>query len=149
MKTFTAITPIGPLTIVVEAQQIMRVEFGGKLKAYAPDVFTKKIVRQFEEYFLKKRKAFDLPFVLKGTPFQQKVWRALAEIPYGETRTYQELANQLKTGARAIGNACRANPVVVVIPCHRIVAKSGLGGFAGKTKGKMMHVKEDLLALEK
>jgi len=76
---------------------------------------------------------FNLPLHLEGTAFQKKVWQAISDIPKGEVRTYGELAVQLGSSARAVGNACAKNPVPVIIPCHRVVAKAGLGGYAGET----------------
>lgn len=86
------------------------------------------------------------PFWTGGTPFQQRVWAEIGRIPYGETRTYGELATRLGIpgGARAIGQACHSNPLALVIPCHRVVAAQGLGGFAGA-----IGIKQRLLALEK
>jgi methylated-DNA-[protein]-cysteine S-methyltransferase len=78
----------------------------------------------FSAYFADGQFRFSLPLFLKGTPFQQRVWQALEEIPPGETRTYGEMAKALKTSAQAVGNACRANPCAIVVPCHRVV-----GGF--------------------
>lgn len=74
------------------------------------------------------------PLAPAGTPFQQRVWRALADIAPGQTRTYGELAAQLGTAPRAVGGALRANPIPVIIPCHRIVAAQGLGGYAGASE---------------
>ena len=85
---------------------------------------------------------------MQGTPFQKKVWLALQKIPAGQVMTYGELAKQLKTSARAVGNACRANPMPLVIPCHRVVAKSGLGGFSGSQEGAPIKIKKWLLEHE-
>lgn len=74
------------------------------------------------------------PLAPAGTPFQQRVWRALADIPPGQTRTYGELATQLGTAPRAVGGALRANPIPIIIPCHRILAAQGLGGYAGASE---------------
>ena len=73
----------------------------------------------------------------------------MQKIPYGKTKSYGELAQELKTSARAIGNACRHNPLPIIIPCHRIVAKNNLGGYNGATEGKMLNIKEWLLQHEK
>lgn len=101
---------------------------------------------QLEEYVMGRRQAFDLPLRYSGTPFQTRVWDALCGIPYGETRTYGELAEYIGSpkSARAVGRACHANPIAVIIPCHRVVGSSGsLTGFGGG-----IDVKERLLRLE-
>ena len=90
--------------------------------------------RQLTEYFAGKRKVFDLPIRLNGTPFQQIVWKGLQQIPYGETLSYADLARQIgrHKAARAVGNANHHNPLMIIIPCHRIVASNGkMGGYAG------------------
>jgi O-6-methylguanine DNA methyltransferase len=102
---------------------------------------------QICEYLEGKRTAFDLPLDLRGTPFQLEVWRALREIPYGETRTYADIAAAVgRPGAtRAVGNANGANPLSLVVPCHRVVASGGrLGGYGGG-----LDLKARLLAMER
>lgn len=92
------------------------------------------IQKQFTEYEEGARKAFDLPLHIKGTEFQKKVWNALLEIPYGETRSYQEIAIQIGNpkAVRAVGGACNRNPIGIIVPCHRVVGKNGsLTGYAG------------------
>lgn len=91
---------------------------------------------------------FDLPVKTEGTAFQQKVWRALEKIPAGKVLTYGELAKQLNTGARAVGNACRHNPVPLLVPCHRIVSGRGVGGFAGDRHAGWTRIKRWLLTNE-
>jgi len=91
---------------------------------------------------------FELPVKKQGTAFQQKVWHALEKIPAGKVMTYGELAKQLNTGARAVGNACRHNPVPLLVPCHRIVSGKGLGGFAGDRHAGWTRIKRWLLAHE-
>ena len=99
-------------------------------------------------YFRDGRAGLDLPLAPAGTPFQHRVWQALRAIPPGTTRTYGELARELGTSARAIGGACRANPCLIAVPCHRVVAQDGLGGFAGERGGKRLAVKRWLLRHE-
>jgi methylated-DNA-[protein]-cysteine S-methyltransferase len=102
--------------------------------------------RQLNEYFAGRRTTFDLKLDLSGTVFQRKVWKALTTIPFGETRSYAEVAQQIgnPTAARAVGAANSRNPVSIVTPCHRVVGSSGaLTGFAGG-----LEVKARLLALE-
>src|SRR3989344_3383893 len=90
-----------------------------------------------------------LPHGTDGTDFQQRVWRALQRIPAGRVLSYGELAHKLKTGARAVGNACRANRIPIVIHCHRVVAANGKGGFMGKTGGRALAIKDWLLTHER
>ena len=84
----------------------------------------------------------------QGTEFQRRVWDALLEIPPGQTRTYGELARDLRSSPRAVGGACRRNPIPLLIPCHRVVAANGVGGFAGQTSGRWMDIKRWLLSHE-
>ncbi len=81
----------------------------------------------------------------RGTPFQRRVWQALRRIPAGEVRSYGQLAADLGSSPRAVGGACRANPIPLLIPCHRVVARQGLGGFAGRTTGFTLDIKRWLL----
>jgi methylated-DNA-[protein]-cysteine S-methyltransferase len=97
--------------------------------------------QQIVSYLKQPTSPFDLPLDQKGTEFQQIVWRAIAEIPCGQTRTYGELALQIGSGPRAVANACGANQWPLVIPCHRVVAKNGIGGF--------MQGKQNSLAIKK
>lgn len=85
---------------------------------------------------------------MTGTPFQQRVWRALQGIGCGERVTYGQLASQLGSGARAVAAACRANPLPLVVPCHRVVSASGIGGYMGKTEGWAIDIKRGLLEHE-
>ncbi len=99
-----------------------------------PDALLAEARRQLDEYFAGDRRGFELPLDPAGTPFQQRAWRALGEVPFGETRTYAAQALQLGLahGARAIGSANARNPLPVVIPCHRLVGTNGaLTGYAG------------------
>ena len=89
-----------------------------------------RIAAQFSAYFRDPRCSVRLPVALQGTPFQCRVWQALQRIPAGETRSYGELAELLGTGARAVGNACRNNPLPIIIPCHRVIRQMGeTGGY--------------------
>jgi len=96
---------------------------------------------------------FDLPLASAGTAFQQRVWQAIATVPCGSTRTYGDLAQTLRSAPRAVGQACGANPFPIVVPCHRIVARSkafngGIGGFSNATDGYLLDIKRWLLARE-
>ncbi len=103
--------------------------------------------RQVRDYLDGGRQSFDFPYILRGTAFQQKVWKALLEIPYGETRTYGEIAAAIGSpkACRAVGMANRRNPIWIVVPCHRVVGAGGsLTGYAGG-----LAMKEALLQLER
>ena len=108
-----------------------------------------EVVRQLHTYLGDPEFAFSLPLRPAGTRFQRRVWEQIAAIPGRETRTYGDLARILKTGPRAVGQACGANPYPVVVPCHRVVAAGGgLGGFARQGGGFLLDVKRWLLAHE-
>jgi methylated-DNA-[protein]-cysteine S-methyltransferase len=91
---------------------------------------------------------FSVPLNTGGTPHQQKVWQAMLNIPRGQTRSYGELAAELHSSAQAVGQACGANPIAIIIPCHRVVGKAGLGGFMGHASGDPLDIKRWLLAHE-
>jgi len=99
------------------------------------DPFIDQIGNQLKEYFNKERKQFSLPITYKtGTPFQQEVWNALLTIPYGQTRSYQDMAIQIgrPKAIRAVGQACKKNPIGIVVPCHRVIGKDGsMRGYSG------------------
>ena len=99
------------------------------------DEVTRTVVEQLEAYFRDPRHSFTVPLAPEGTAFQQRVWAALQIIPVGTVLTYGELARQLDSAARAIGGACRNNPIPILIPCHRVVGRQGLGGYAGEVTG--------------
>jgi methylated-DNA-[protein]-cysteine S-methyltransferase len=102
---------------------------------------TSTIQKQFSEYEKGVRKVFDLPLHLIGTDFQKKVWNALLEIPYGETRSYQEIAIRIGNpkAVRAVGGACNRNPIGIIIPCHRVIGKNGsLTGYYGGLSYKIL-----------
>ncbi len=106
-------------------------------------------VRQLEEYFLGKRTQFELPLAAKGTAFQQAVWQALCRIPFGETWSYQQLADEIGNpkAVRAVGLANGKNPISVIVPCHRVIGKNGkLTGYAGgvETKLRLLELEQAL-----
>jgi methylated-DNA-[protein]-cysteine S-methyltransferase len=107
----------------------------------------KQITQEILAYLQQPHQAFSLPAQLSGSAFQQKVWLAILAIPLGQTRTYSELAAQLQSGPRAVANACGANRLPLLIPCHRVVAKNGLGGFMRGDKNGLS-IKRWLLAHE-
>lgn len=113
---------------------------------HQPCPLTEKAFTQISEYLSGKRKVFDFPYILSGTPFQKQVWQALCDIPYGETRSYKQIAQAIgkPNACRAVGMANHCNPMMIVIPCHRVVGANGkLTGYAGG-----LEMKSALLALE-
>lgn len=142
--------PFGALGLRLAAGALSGITFlppGSRL--HPPEgLAAREAAQQLAAYFADSRTRFDLPLAGCGTPFQRRVWAALARIPRGETRTYGALAAALGSAARAVGQACGANPLPVVVPCHRVVGRSGLGGFAGATRGFLVEAKRWLLAHE-
>jgi methylated-DNA-[protein]-cysteine S-methyltransferase len=107
-----------------------------------------RAARQLERYRDDPDASFDLPVAIEGAPLQRAVWDAMCAIPRGKTRTYGELARELGADARDIGQACGDNRLPIVIPCHRVVAADGIGGFGHSTGGYLLEVKRWLLAHE-
>lgn len=119
----------------------------------APDIaptnaLAARAAEQLRAYLADPDAPFDLPLAVEGTPFQRSLWQALCKIPRGKTRTYGDLAKELNGEARAVGQACGDNRLPVVIPCHRVVAADGIGGFAHATGGYLLEAKRWLLAHE-
>ena len=143
-------SPIGALTILSGDKGIKAIKFyeDEKVKAQGrTNEMTRWAVKELEEYFQGKRKVFTVPCVSQGTDFQKRVWEALIQIPYGETRTYKEIAAAAGNpkASRAVGMANNRNPIPIIIPCHRVIGTNGiLTGYAGGLK-----VKEYLLKLER
>lgn len=102
-------------------------------------------VKCLQHYFLHGSCPIELELLPEGTPFQQRVWEQLRRIPSGQAVRYGELAKRLGSSARAVANACRANPIPVLIPCHRVIAATGLGGYMGETAGMALDIKHWLL----
>lgn len=142
-------TPLGPMALASEEEAIVRL--------YLPNTPTPRLMSretpllsqgrdQLLEYMAGRRKAFDLPLAPQGTPFQQRVWAALRDIPYGQTRSYREIAQAVDCpkGFRAVGLANNRNPIPIFIPCHRVLGADGfLTGYAGGLK-----LKQALLSIE-
>jgi methylated-DNA-[protein]-cysteine S-methyltransferase len=114
----------------------------------ARDSLGRRIESQLRRFFDSPCIVFDFPIHTEGTAFQQRVWQALRKIPPGERCTYGDLARRLGSSPRAVGGACRANPIPIVIPCHRVVAASGIGGYCGPASASMLRIKHWLLAHE-
>lgn len=147
MSSLAYNSPVGPLTLFEEDGAIVAVEWGWPPESDQPLAPVLEQARdQLDAYFDGMLQRFDLPLAPMGTPFQKKVWQALAAIPYGTTRTYGQLAAELGTAPRALGGACGRNPLPIIVPCHRVLAADGgLGGYSGLDG---TDTKEFLLRLE-
>ncbi|MCU7896756.1 MAG: methylated-DNA--[protein]-cysteine S-methyltransferase [Candidatus Thiodiazotropha sp. (ex Lucinoma aequizonata)] len=107
-----------------------------------------RVMDAINAYLQDPGRKFNLDLLLSGTQFQCRVWKVLQQIPSGKTMIYSELAKKINSGTRAMGNACRANPCPLIIPCHRVVGINGLGGFAGERGGEKLEIKRWLLQHE-
>jgi methylated-DNA-[protein]-cysteine S-methyltransferase len=141
-------SPLGPLSVSETDDAIVALDWGwGRDQTRTPLLL--RAVDVLNRYFDGEAPAFELPFRPKGTAFQQRIWQAMREIPYGQTRTYGALAERAGGVARAVGMACGANPIPILIPCHRVVAQSGLGGYSGdggvETKVALLRLEGALL----
>ena len=144
-------TPIGKIAVdyqddfVTEVQQVTNQAHDVSIK----DPFAVEIQNQITAYFSGELKEFNLPFLYKqGTDYQLEVWDQIRKISFGRTKTYGEIAKKIKSGPRAVGNACRRNQLLLLVPCHRVVGASGLGGFMGDTDGSLVRRKQWLLEHE-
>jgi methylated-DNA-[protein]-cysteine S-methyltransferase len=149
MRYAVVSTPLGPLTLASTPRGLASLHFGKNIpQSGIVDVASnREFILEIEQYFLGKRTKFDCPLDFSGTPFQVSVWQELMKIPYGQTRTYGEIAKSLgRPGAsRAVGMANHDNRIAIVIPCHRVIGQNGsLTGYAGG-----IHLKQQLLSLEK
>lgn len=144
MPAISIATRIGRLTIEEIADAIVSVRWAHDPYGEPTPVLV-EAAHQVEAYFAERLRAFDLPLAPKGSTFEKQVWAAMCAIPYGQTRTYGEIAEETSSGPRAVGRASGRNPIPVIIPCHRILARGGLGGYSG---GAGLPTKHELLALE-
>lgn len=153
-------SPIGPLVGESDGKALIRLAFWDvhdsvsacdgandpEREDFSECPVLERLARELEEYFAGRRQEFGVPIGARGTDFQQRVWRALRAIPYGSTISYEELARRVgcENGQRAVGGANGANPIAIVVPCHRVIAKGGgLGGYGGGLERK-----RSLLGLE-
>ena len=137
-------SPVGQLTIDERDGAIVAISWADAPSGNGSPVLA-EAARQLAAYFGGRLSRFDLPLAPAGTPFEARVWSAMQAIPYGETRCYGDLAHTVGSAPRAVGRACGKNPIPIVIPCHRVLARGGLGGYSG-TGGLV--TKQRLLALE-
>ena len=138
-------SPIGVLRLTAQDGKLIKIALTDKVGKDDPDPATDRAAAQLMEYFDGKRKEFTLETAPHGTPFQRAVWKTLAQVPFGRVVTYGDLAQAIgrPTACRAVANAVGRNPLLIVFPCHRVVAANGLGGFTGG-----LSIKRTLLRLE-
>lgn len=152
MKTYQACLtmPFGVLGIVTEDEFLNGIDFlpAETVPLQAQTPLAREVCAQLQAYVADPNFCFDLPLRPRGTPYQRKVWHALMEIPPGRTESYGSLAKQLGSAPRAVGQACGANPIPVIIPCHRVLAQTGLGGFMHHAAGSPLQIKRWLLQHE-
>ena len=142
-------TPIGLIRLTWAEGALVEVDLEpGEAAEDGAGQVPKAVIAEVAAYFADPGHRFAVPLRRSGTPFQRRVWDALRAIPPGRTRTYGDLAAELGTSPRAVGGACRANPCPILVPCHRVVGATGLGGFAGDTSGHKLAVKRWLLRHE-
>jgi methylated-DNA-[protein]-cysteine S-methyltransferase len=146
------------------AEDVLKIKTpAGKLVLYSQqDVITKAdwapddnldpqhhdLQQRFKQYWLNVDIPINIKLLKQGSAYRHKVWAELCKIPFGETMTYSALAGKIGSSARAVGNACRDNPYPVIIPCHRVVSVSGMGGYCGQTEGDFIAIKYKLLDYE-
>ena len=151
---FSAIcsTPVGRIGIVTENDAVVSVSWvrDSSVVSAVSTGLAGRVVEALQAW-LSGNAVWPQEFALRprGTEFQLRVWQALRQIPSGQTRTYGDLAHRLRSSPRAVGNACRNNPLPLLIPCHRVVSAAGIGGFSGCTEGHWLEIKQWLLEHER
>ena len=144
MPSLSIASPVGRLTLDERDGALVAIRWSDEA-ASADTPLLAEAARQLGAYFAGALDRFDLPMMPAGSPFDQAVWAAMRAIPFGRTRSYGELAAGLGSAPRAVGRACGRNPIPIVIPCHRVLAQGGLGGYSGAGGVATKHA---LLALE-
>jgi len=140
-------SPVGPLLLIEDSGFLSEVRFADGDESDRDETpLLKKATAQIEEFFAGRRHGFDLPLIPAKTPFQQRVREAMTSIPWGQTLSYGEIAHIAGGAPRAVGQACGANMLPIIVPCHRVLAAKGIGGYSG---AKGLDTKRFLLALEK
>jgi methylated-DNA-[protein]-cysteine S-methyltransferase len=144
MPSLSIPSPVGQLTIDEEDDAIVAIRWADEPAGNGSPLLA-EAARQLDAYFAGQRSHFDLPLAPAGSPFEARVWSAMQLIPYGETRSYGDLASMIGSAPRPVGRACGHNPIPIVIPCHRVLARGGLGGYSGQGG---LATKQSLLTLE-
>lgn len=144
MPSLSISSPVGRLVLEEQGGALVAIRWvDGEAGNGSP--LLNEAARQLEDYFAGKLTDFDLPLRPAGSDFERRVWTGMQAIPYGRTKSYGELAASIGSGPRAVGGACGKNPIPIVIPCHRVLAKAGMGGYSGSGGLK---TKQALLVIE-
>jgi len=141
-------SPLGKIVFITHQNCLTELYFGDSI-TFDKEPFHQKIMENLDHYFKHQLTEFHLPLAFEGTEFQKKVWNELLKIPYGHTRSYQDIAVRIgqPKASQAVGQACKKNPIGIIIPCHRVIGKNGqMTGYSGK---KYIHLKEQLIEHEK
>ncbi len=150
MSQLSLHTPVGDITLSEDDGKIVSVDWGWARDQKATPLL-KEAKRQLDAYFDGALEKFDLPLKVDGTTFQKQVWREMLKIPAGRTRTYGDIAKRLNASAQSVGTACGRNRLPIIIPCHRIVAANGLGGYSGaggvETKIALLELEKAMMPL--
>ncbi|MBT4487476.1 MAG: methylated-DNA--[protein]-cysteine S-methyltransferase [Rhodospirillaceae bacterium] len=148
MSQLSMHSPVGDLTISINDGAVVALDWGWA-RDQADDDLLQRTKSQLDSYFDGDLQDFDLPLQPAGTDFQRRVWALMERISYGDTMTYGEMAKALNSAARAVGMACGANPIPLIIPCHRVLAANGMGGYSGdggvETKVQLLRLEKVLL----
>lgn len=144
MYSLSISSPVGKLLLEEERDALVAVHWGEDPAGNGSPLLS-EAARQIDAYFASKLREFDLPLRPAGSDFELRVWAAMQEIPYGETRSYGDIAVAAHSAPRAVGRACGRNPIPIVIPCHRVLGKGWMGGYSGAGG---LATKQTLLALE-
>lgn len=144
---FSLSTPVGELLVEYQGDVITATDWQLEGVKHV-QTHTHPLALQLQTYLLAPTAMVPLHLLQQGTPFRNRVWAELCQIPFGTTLSYAALAQKIGSAARAVGNACRDNPYAFIVPCHRVVATKGLGGYCGKTAGQYMDIKTQLLNYE-
>ena len=144
MPSLSIPSPVGQLTIDEKDDAIVAIRWADMPAGNGSSLLA-EAARPLDAYFAGQLSHFDLPLAPAGSPFEARVWSAMQLIPYGETRSYGDLATAIGSAPRPVGGACGRNPIPIMIPCHRVLARGGLGGYSGSGG---LATKQRLLALE-
>ncbi len=146
-KTIQIHTPIGVMNAKVCADILCGLTWSDKKQSHLP-YQQNMLQQQMDQYWQDAMQKIEIKLLKQGSAYRQKIWSELIKIPLGQTLNYKALAEKTGSASRPVAGACRDNPYPIIIPCHRVVSVSGLGGYAGQTTGYMMEIKQQLIAYE-